>query len=250
MASEAATHGGLRGEVLDAAGGGPPSGIPMSAVLAGYVRGVQTPAAEFARTLIEGQDLTHPDGVVFPTLVLMLFAADADKAFTADVAPAGSLRSSSLINTAMTPSRLARGGGICSDVTKSIFNAVDSLFAKIHIPPGKVGDTGSGFLNDLLQGLTDVVVGTLNFVIGAAKTLLVDGIEYVLDQVLSFVAEIAAAAALIGEFVAAVRPWKLELTPEASNTIKGIAPDKVYDSVTAKAIVVGSDNDWPTWVVD
>ena len=248
MDAEATAHGGLRGDVLDAAGGGAPSGLPMSAVLAGYVRGVQTPAAEFARSVMAGQDLTHPDGAIFPTVVLVLFAADAAKAFTPEPATASGLRRNSLSNTAFASTR--RAGGICSDVTKSIFDAVESLFAKIHIPPGKVGDTGSSFLNGVLQGLTDVVVGSLNFVIDAAKTLVVNGIKYLLDQVLSVVAEVAAAAALIGNFVSAVRPWKLELTPEASNTNKGVEPNKVYDSVTAKAILIGPTDDWPEWFVD
>lgn len=250
MNAEASGRGGIRGDVLDAAGGGAPSGIPMSAVLAGYVRGVQTPAAEYARSVMAGQDLTHPDGAVFPSVVLILFAADSAKAFTKDASPVSGLRSS-LSNTAIAPSRLARtGGGICSEVTKSIFDAVEKLFAKIHIPPGKVGDTGSSFLNGLLQGLTDVVVGGLNFVIDAARVLIVNGIKYVLDQVLSVVAEVAAAAALIGNFVSAVRPWKLDLTPEAGSTNKGIDPDKVYDSVTAKAILLGPTDDWPDWFVD
>lgn len=249
MDAEATGRGGIRGDVLDAAGGGAPSGIPMSAVLAGYVRGVQTPAADYVRSLMDAQDLTHPDGAVFPTIVLELFAADAAKAFDADAAPASGLRSS-LSKSSFAPSRLARGGGICSDVTKSIFDAVDKLFAKIHIPPGKVGNTGSSFLNGVLQGLTDVVVGSLNFVIDAARTLIVNGIKYLLDQVLSVVAEVAAAAALIGNFVSAVRPWKLDLTPEARTTTKGIEPERVYDSVTAKAILIGPTDDWPDWFVD
>ncbi|MEO8265437.1 MAG: hypothetical protein ABI706_07985 [Ilumatobacteraceae bacterium] len=249
MDAEVAGHGGIRGDVLDAAGGGAPSGIPMSAVLAGWMRGVQSPAAEYGRAAMAGQDLTHPDGAVFPMVVLMLFAADAAKQISADAVTPSGLRGS-LSSAALAPSRLQRGGGICSDVTKSIFDAVDKLFAKIHIPPGKVGDTGSSFLNGVLQGLTDVVVGTLNFVIDAARTLIVSGIKYVLDQVLSVVAEVAAAAALIGNFVSAVRPWRLDLKPEASDTSKGIDPDKVYDSATAKAILIGPTDDWPDWFVD
>src|SRR4051812_48706430 len=50
--------------------------IPMSAFLAGYARGADTPAAHLAADLLEGQDLTHPDQVVFPALVSMVFAAD------------------------------------------------------------------------------------------------------------------------------------------------------------------------------
>ena len=196
-----------------------------------------------------GQDLTHPDGSVFPTAVLILFAADAAKQISADAVTPSGLRSSPS-GAALVPSRFERAGGICSDVTKSIFDAIDKLFAKIHIPPGKVGDTGSSFLNGVLQGLTDVVVGTLNLVIDAARTLIVDGIKYVLGQVLSVVAEVAAAAALIGNFVSAVRPWTLDLKPETSDTIKGIEPDKVYDSATTTAILIGPTDDWPDWFVD
>jgi hypothetical protein len=221
----------------------------MSALLAGYVRGVQTPAAAFARSVMADQDLTHPESAIFPTAVLVLFAVDSAKAFSPDRATTSGLRRSSLSTTAAAPTRRA-GGSICSDVTKSIFDAVEGLFAKIHIPPGKVGDTGSSFLNGVLQGLTDVVVGSLNFVIDAAKTLVVDGIKYLLDQVLSVVAEVAAAAALIGNFVSAVRPWTLELTPDTRLTSKGIDPNKVYDSVTAKAILIGPTDDWPEWFVD
>ena len=168
MEAEVTAHGGFRGDVLDAAAGGAPSGVPMSAVLAGFVRGVQTPAAEFARSVMAGQDLTHPDGAIFPSAVLVLFAADAAKAFTSDPVTPSGLRRSSLSSAAAAPT-LRAGGGICSDITKSIFDAVESLFAKIHIPPGKVGDTGSSFLNGVLQGMTDVVVGSLNFIIDAAK---------------------------------------------------------------------------------
>ncbi len=247
--AEAAGHGGIRGDVLDAAGGGAPSGIPMSAVLAGWMRGVDTPAAAFGRAAMAGQDLTHPDGSVFPMVVLILFAADAAKQVSADGETPIGLQGSPP-NAGLALGRLERGGGICSDVTKSIFDAVDRLFAKIHIPPGRVGNTGSGFLNGVLQGLTDVVVGTLNFVIDAARTLIVNGIKYLLDQVLSVVAEVAAAAALIGNFVSAVRPWTLKLTPEASDTIKGTDPNKIYDSATAKAVLSGASDDWPDWFVD
>ena len=135
-------------------------------------------------------------------------------------------------------------------MTKSIFDAVDRIFAKIHIPPGKVGDTGSSFLNGLLQGLTDVVVGGLNFVIDAAKTLIVDGIKFVLSQVLSIVAEVAAAAALVANIVSAVRPWTLKVTAKDPNTRKGVDPNKVYDQATAKAIIIGPTDDWPDWFVD
>ena len=146
------------------------------------------------------------------------------------------------------PSRLQLG--ICSDVTKTIFDAVDKIFAKIHIPPGRVGNTGSKFLNGLLQGLTDVVVGGLNLLIDAAKTLVVDGIKFVLGQVLSIVAEVAAAAALIANIVSAVRPWKLNVSAKDPNTRKGVDAEKVYDQVTAKAIIIGPTNDWPAWFVD
>ena len=255
MADEAASGSGLLGATLDAAGGGATSGLPVSAVLAGYVRGVDTPGAEYSRTLLNGYDLTQPEFVVFPTVVLALFAADAASAFAADevagtsTTDASSSSSGGLKAPGFGQSRKAMAG-VCSDVTKSIFDAVDRIFAKIHIPPGRVGNTGSSFLNGLLQGLTDVVVSGLNFVIDAAKTLVVDGIKFVLSQVLSIVAEIAAAAALVANIVSAVRPWTLKVTAKDPNTRKGVEPNMVYDQATAKAIIIGPTDDWPEWFVD
>ncbi len=255
VAEEAVAGAGLLGTTLDAAGGGTTSGLPMSAVLAGYVRGVDTPGAEYSRALLSGQDLTDPESVLFPTIVLALFAADAASAFAADEVVA---------TTSTDTASNASGGlkapgfrhsrkllvGLCSDVTKSIFDAVDSIFAKIHIPPGRVGNTGSSFLNGLLQGLTDVVVSGLNFVIDAAKTLVVDGIKFVLSQVLSIVAEVAAAAALVANIVSAVRPWTLQVSAKDPNTRKGVDSEKIYDRATAKAIIIGPTDDWPDWFVD
>ncbi|MCU1400965.1 MAG: hypothetical protein JWN62_4074 [Acidimicrobiales bacterium] len=253
MVAEATSGSGLLGADLDAAGGGATSGLPVSAVLAGYVRGVDTNAAAYARTLLGQQDLTQPEHVVFPTIVLALFAADAASAFAAD-ARAGETTAPPTSGAGFREggfgaSRRVRTG-ICSDVTKSIFDAVDKIFAKIHIPPGRVGDTGSSFLNGVLQGLTNVVVSGLNFVIDAAKTLIVDGIKFVLGQVLSIVAEVAAAAALVANIVSAIRPWKLDVTAKDPNTRKGVDAEKIYDQVTAKAIIIGPTDDWPAWFVD
>lgn len=255
MAEEATSGSGLLGADLDAAGGGATSGLPVSAVLAGYVRGVDTAGAEYSRTLLDGQDLTQPEQVVFPTIVLTLFAADAAGAFaTDDVASetTSDLQAASIAGWGaggFGQSRHLRVG-LCSDVTKTIFDAVDKIFAKIHIPPGKVGDTGSSFLNGLLQGLTNVVVSGLNLVIDAAKAIIVDGVKFVLGQVLSVVAEVAAAAALIANFVSAVRPWRLNVAAKDPATRKGVDSEKVYDQVTAKAIIIGPTDDWPAWFVD
>ena len=254
MDAEANAGSGLLGTDLDAAGGGATSGLPVSAVLAGYVRGVATGGAEYSRTLLGAQDLTQPAHVVFPTIVLALFAADAASAFAADEVTGETAATQSFSNAGSGAGSFGQSRhlrtGICSDVTKTIFDAIDKIFAKIHIPPGRVGNTGSSFLNGLLQGLTDVVVGGLNLVIDAAKVLIVDGITFVLGQVLSVVAEVAAAAALIANIVSAVRPWTLNVTAKDPNTHKGVAPEQVFDRVTAKAVIIGPTDDWPAWFVD
>ncbi|MCU1367539.1 MAG: hypothetical protein JWN39_3178, partial [Ilumatobacteraceae bacterium] len=134
----------------------------------------------------------------------------------------------------------------CSSVTKAIFDGVDEVFAKLQIPHGKVGDTGSSFLNGLLQGLTDIVVAGLNFFVNAAKALVVEGIEYVLDKVLGFVATVAAAAALVSEFVSAVRPWTVKTTVDPAQITKGVDP--VYVTATATlSVAAADDEDWPGW---
>ena len=69
-----------RGPALSSTGSAAPGcgyGLaPTSAVLAGYVAAVDTPARLLSRALMAGQDLLNPSTLEFPGVVLVLFASD------------------------------------------------------------------------------------------------------------------------------------------------------------------------------
>ena len=90
-----------------------------------------------------------------------------------------------------------------------------------------------------------MVVFGLNFAIDAVKGLVVGGVTFAIDKVLTIIAEVAAAAAIIANIVSAVGFWRMDLTAKDPSTRKGIDAEKVYDSVTAKAVLIGVKEDWP-----
>ncbi len=257
MVKEAATGNGIGGSDLDHLGGGTPTPLPVSALLGAYVRRGRTPGAALARRLMGTQDTKHPSTAVFPSEVMLLFASDAARSLGADGGPAGTAttehgtstteHSAGAVRPPLELERIAFTP--CSDLSSFIYKTIDKVFAAIHIPPGRVGKTGSAFLDSVLQGLTDIVVGGLNFVINAAKELVVNGIKYVLAQVLDIVAKVATIAALVANMALAVSPWNLIISADDPATSKGVAPDAVKDPVTVSARLDGPD-EWPVWFKD
>lgn len=249
MASEAQAGNGFGGDDLDRLGGGNLTPVPASALLAAYVRKAQTPGAELARDLMDARATRHPSAAIFPSVVMVLFASDAARALAGDAPSGPATTKEGAVGTARVLDLEPIAFTPCRDVSSFIFKTIDKVFAAIHIPPGRVGKTGSKFLDWLLQGLTDVVVAGLNFVINAAKEFLVNGVKYVLAQVLDIVAKVATLAALVANIGMAVSPWNLILAAADPATTKGVAPDVVKDPVTVSARLDGPD-EWPAWFAD
>lgn len=248
LTTDAASRAGFIGADMDALGGGAPTGIPPSAVLAAYVRGVDTDGAALSKRLLEGQDLLHPDRVVFPALVLTLFAADASRAIGADALAA----SGSSAGTLPTNLQLI-GSTPCTDVTRSIFGTINKIFDAIQIPPINLPKTGVAFIDGLLQGFVDMVVGGVNIVINAARELVLGVAHYAIDKILAVIGEVAAVAAMLANFTVAIGHWSLDTTAEDANTRKGVDNEQidVRVSVTATASTQSiTGDDWPGWFRD
>ena len=225
---------GTLGATLDTVAETP---IPMSALLAAYARGVDTPGAKLAAEMLAPQDLTHPQDVVFPLAVLALFASDAAHAM-------GGASDLSL-------SAAGSGeGGLCSAVTDAIYNGVNKLFDALHINQINMPKTGVAFFDGLFQGLADLVVGGINYVVEAVRTLVIKGIEWTVGQLLSLVADVAAVAAIVAEFGTAMSRLRLKVEADPEKVAKGVGgkgnPVKV--TVEAKIDFVGDGaKEWPGW---
>jgi hypothetical protein len=256
MVSGASAADGRLGRDLDTPSGPVPVAIPPAVLLAGYVRGAQTPAADLARRFMAGADLTRPESVVFPTLVLELFLADTvhlvggwqpalvPAAISASPAPDSTV--GAVPHVAMLASVRTVVFSPCQEFADIVYGSINKVFDALHIPPGRVGKTGSDFLDQVLQGLTDVVVAGLNIVIDSVRTIVINGVRFALGDLIDVVAEVSSVVALVGTVLMNIEPITLQLTPDLDEVSKGPAP--VSDRIRLVASVPFAS--WPPQLDD
>ena len=231
LVAEAESRSGSLGSTLD---GVIATDVPLSAFLVGYARGADTPAAHLAASALEGQDLTHPDRVVFPALVPMLFAADlAHAAGDPDA-------------VALAPSAYSTEG-LCSSVSASITRGINAVFDALHLNYANMPKTGIALLDGIVQGMADLVVNGVNIVVEAGRTLVLGLKKYLIDQVLSVVAKVAAIASMVAMFSSYVHKVNLKIDFGAEEVWKGVEPTgtPVTATLTASTDYGFGPVDWP-----
>lgn len=165
---------------------------PASAFLAGYVAAVDSPGAALARALMADQDLTRPEDLHFPLIVLHLFASDlATDGGQRPAATAPSVGFSVIEAHATQPQRSASGGSgqagvatLCSDAASFIDKTIHALFnlLKASVPDNTVGaivvtiwnwivDQGEAFVRLLLDAVTDAVLATVRWIAGGIAAI-------------------------------------------------------------------------------
>jgi len=246
MTAEINDGGGMLGSDLDAAiplGEGIP---PLSYLLAAWVDLAPTSSAELVAEMMGEQDWTRAPEVLFPTMALTLFVADAAAADAADPGVAGSDAGATEGASASMPSggvprvALASVGQIgtpCSLVSGFVDRSLNWLFSSLSVTPsgglggflGTVWNTALALAQAAVQGListiTAPVIGVLRAAIGAVA---------VVTMVVSY-----------------LKPWTLPVDarpPTNRYSIDGSADIKGDFQVKAK-IETGRDQ-WPPTLVD
>lgn len=251
---DAASNSGFRGADLDALVAPDPE-IPdapaPSQVLAAYVHGVDTPGAQLARELVGDQDLTAPDVVVFPAMVVTLFVSDIARATQelADASP--DLDATEPGDESATPVMLgddeieliSSSQPICPDFAGFINEVIGDIVKILKLPRITVPDTGIPILTQILQAGADLFVGFLNFAIDAAATFLIDGIKVLLKPVLDVVTTIAAVFAVTSQVVSALSPWAVRAEPADISAHRGVGAPATQE-ITLHVTVPGLGQ-WP-----
>jgi hypothetical protein len=236
LVAESDARSGSLGATLD---GMIPTDVPLSAFLVGYARGADTPAAHLASTMLEGQDLTHPDRVVFPALVPMLFAADlAHAAGDPDA-------------VTLSPSAYS-SGQLCSSISASITRGINAVFDALHVNYADMPKTGIGLLDSIIQGMADLVVDGVNIVVEAGRILVLGVEKFLIDQVLAVVAKVAAIASMVALFSGYVHKVNLKIDFGAESVWKGVEPtgNLVTATLTASTDYGYGAVDWPPEFAD
>lgn len=163
---------------------------PASAFLAAYVAAIDSPGAALGRELMAGQDLTRPDALHFPLIVLTLFSSDLATDGGRHPAARGPGPIGAIAASYVGPGITAGGtdqiavATLCSDSANFINQTIDSLFnaLKLAVPNNTVGafvaslwnwivDQGKAFVHTLIKAVTDAVLATVRSIAGGIATI-------------------------------------------------------------------------------
>ncbi len=214
----------------------------------GRVKGARTPGGDYARQLVGGQDLRHAADVRFPLLVVTLFSSDVAihvGGATGEPPPPPTVADGSHPSGVVLTLTAMGDFDPCDAFSDMISSTVESILEAVHIPPPRVGATGISFLDDILQAGAELVVGFLNWAIGAGVSILVNGVRVLLKPVLDVIAKAAGILSIVAELVSVFRPWTIRFLTSEDPTRKGIDPEVVIDHVQAIVELRGLDQ-WPT----
>jgi hypothetical protein len=269
MLLEAADGQGLLGATVDSIVGTDPGMPPPSFLVAGWVTGSTSPRAMYAHTLMGEQPWKNAPAIVFPNLVLALYASDTAEFASllsgtsdATAVPTGSSPASapngqsgfrSLAGGQLTLSR-SLVVGLCSKVQGFINGTVSALFDAIgHLAkPTPPADT-SGFFGTFVAGVTagyGLAVGAVNGLIDVAHFLVQKLIGLVTQPVLGYIARIAGVLGTVSLVVSFLRPWTIRMDAAPPSTRKAIGDEPGIAGAVTATVDLGGYDEWPTDIAD
>jgi hypothetical protein len=206
--------------------------VPPSALLAAYVAGVDSPGAEIARRFMPIPDVAEPENVVYPGLVLTLFAAEVAR----DNVEASSAGIVGPIGAGGVRAFVAQTG-ICSTVQGFIDRTLNSLFNALQV------DLGSSLPGRILGGV-------INILLGGAKKAIREAIQQIIAPVMDVIKTIAGVLGMASMIVSAIRPWSLRMTPNPVATRLAVGAEAPIPGDIQCKIDLGGLDEWPADVAD
>ncbi len=220
LVAEANAHNGYLGNELDSLGTPPPGVPPFSVLVGAWLTRHQGPLAEYAQRLMGPQDYTHTAGIVFPTMVVLAFIADAARVTTTAAHPA-------VFDLGPYIAAPAEAAGICTDVSAWVSSVVNSVA-------------------NALQSSSSSWLGTLwNAVVSLAGSAVTAVAATVLQSLIGFVTRIATIAAMLMQVSAMFKPWTVDLTAPTSLLLEDTPLAGSFDAkLNAQTIP------WPSTLID
>jgi hypothetical protein len=276
MQLEVADGQGLLGATIDSTVGVDPGMPPPSFLVAGWVTGSTSPRATYAHMLMGERAWKNAPEVVFPNVVLALYAADTaefatylgdatvDTNATTDSSqppatdapvPAPTVQSGfrSLARGQFTASR-SLVVGLCSRVQGFINGTIAALFDAIgHLAQPTPPATSSGFFGSFIAGVTagyGLAVGVVNGLIDVAHFLVQKLIGLVTQPVLGYIARIAGVLGTVSLVVSFLRPWTIRMDDAPPSTRKAIGDEPGLAGAVTATVDLGGYDEWPTDIAD
>ncbi len=222
VAVEAANGGGITGEALDGLVPVREGVPPVAYLVAAWVKSFDSAGARFSRDLMGTQDWSSAGRIVFPSLVIALFLADA----TAGMKPPGAPKAGALAPAGAQAELAAAGAkaagtskagsltlagaqGVCSFAATFIQHAIADVAAL-----AKVDTTGGGFF-----GFLGKIWNTAVDLAAAA----VQGLITTFTQpVVNLVTDVFGVLAMVLQLSSFLVKWRADLKAEPTHSSFGV----------------------------
>jgi hypothetical protein len=234
MALEAWAGSGLAGEDLDPLVPGEPGLVPASYILAGYVAAVDTEGAQAARALMGEQEWAQAPSLVYPQLVLTLFASDLARDRMTEVQAHGP-RVARAAALALTRDVRTAQAGICTAASNFISGALAAVFNALRL-----GESGGGSIFRTIW----------NFVVTIAETVVTGIVRAFSEEVLHRIGQVAGLVGAVASVVSFVRPWTVDMSSVPSMTRKGIGADPAEQGRLQVRVLLEGPDEWPKDLAD
>ncbi len=183
------------------------SGAPtLAELMAAYAATADSPGGALVRALLAGQDLTQPESVRFPALVMVLFVSDV-ATDGGRVPQAGGQSTTNAV--ALLP--LAAGG------TSGQFEAAVDIGLICGGPSAWI----DAIVSRIEQAITlavpqntagAIIVGALNWLINIGASIVKSLVNALTEPVLAVIRSIAAIASGVAEHIASLLPYAVHVT--------------------------------------
>jgi hypothetical protein len=225
---------GISGARLDAVAPMPKAAAgkqypPFSYLLAAYAGKSSTPGERLAHQLLSGADLTHPDTVLFPSLVLTLLSADAYRTAASGRHPQ---RAADAV-LAEPVAHAAGPGAVCSALSDWVSNGLGSLVKALTVGPSS--NAAVNFIGGLWNSALALAVGQLPNVVSTLTA-----------PVLGVIRRGFATAALVSWAVSALRNLKVTTTAAPPFNQFGIDPAGGQPGALTITLGAAGGFDFPT----
>ena len=252
MARELERGAGYLGVELDRLGGSP-GGLPFSFLIAGWLSSPPTRTARAAASLMGEQQWEQAPAIVYPSAVLLLFAADAMASVTSEGGDEEALSGVSVL--VVEPARTA------PSISGS--SAVRPAIAQVDEPVTGVCSTLAGWFNDVLDFMFKTLkvatddggfLGFLGSIWNAAVDLLQAFVGGVVDAliapIVAVVAEVIGVIGTLSMVSSLLVPWSLDVLEDEPRSRFAVGDEADIDNGFTARVDTNLDIDWPASVED
>lgn len=231
VAAQAANGGGVPAVTLAELAPTEAGQPPVPYLVAAWMRVYDSPGSRFSATLLSNEDLSRPDLMVFPDLVLLLFLADATSATDAAGSTDSTDSPEAHANGLRAPGNLALAGGPgprpapavvaagpCTAVTSFVHQAIASVANALKVNASRGGFLG--FLGKIWNTAVDLAAGAIEGLIRTITQPVVDAMVTVFGTI--------ATVAQVSSFVT---QWRATMAPQPESTAFGVDDDVVTGEV-------------------